>query len=315
MNQGGFDFFGGNDEPDFKEDPAGTWNESAPRLTTEEHNARLEAAGVALTMLPPLLQAMYVHGIKRMRDDQACMLRRGPRDDAYGLMARGFQLEAATMGQFLALCRGSLSGDGVEYKTRNEHRQMTAGIYVEGVGSLVLHIWRKADGDQHSVSYSLHRCTFFRRGYDDDRTEFEVPAGVWAKAYCADKLAYSGDGIASVPTFTYAGREWVNTGGLSSGTYRNCNAWSIRPQEDWNGPTYTYTELIRAMDEGRIERGEHRGHLIRVRGKVCVMDAPGLFFDENVTEAVYAVEETDDEEPGDEPPEELDEEEGEEAFA
>ena len=79
--------------------------------------------------------------------------------------------------------------------------------------------------------------------------EIALPASVWEPAYCADKIAFSGRGVAGVLLFTHEGRCYLNTGShLAARPYRECTAWSIRPREDWKGPTYSYTEQYAASD-------------------------------------------------------------------
>jgi hypothetical protein len=92
-------------------------------------------------------------------------------------------------------------------------------------------------------------------------------------------MAYSQNGVADVPTFTLRGREYVNDGMLHFGAYQECHAWTFRPVRDWTGPTYNYQSQCRAWDEGRTERGDRRGLVVRVRGKLCVLDGAARVFE------------------------------------
>ena len=109
----------------------------------------------------------------------------------------------------------------------------------------------------------------------------EVPYTVWGRAYCADKLAMAGKKVASVPTFIVNGREYVNDGTTSRGSYCECEGWTFCAPEDWAGPTYNYESQCKAWDEGRAERGDRRGLIIRVRGRLCVLDGVAEFYDNN----------------------------------
>ena len=91
-------------------------------------------------------------------------------------------------------------------------------------------------------------------------------------------MAEASDGIASVRTFAHCGRDYTISGVLYGGQME-ADAWAIVPRQLWSGPVYTRNELHAAYDAGDIERGDHRGHLVKVRGQVCVLEAMSLFHD------------------------------------
>ena len=97
-------------------------------------------------------------------------------------------------------------------------------------------------------------------------------------AVSVQALAEASDGLASVRTFAHGGREYTITG-VVYGRQMEADAWAIVPHRFWSGQTYTRNELHAAYDAGDIERGNHRGHLVKVRGQVCVLEAMSLFHD------------------------------------
>ncbi|UUZ66348.1 hypothetical protein LP417_35650 (plasmid) [Polaromonas sp. P1-6] len=104
------------------------------------------------------------------------------------------------------------------------------------------------------------------------------------------------NGIASLPTFTVAGREYVQLGGMHSQSRREGDAWLVGALSDWTGPTFeSYTSHIAAYNAGTVERGDNRGVLVKVRGLVCVLVSPALVYDDNAADAVIAADEEEDE--------------------
>lgn len=155
-------------------------------------------------------------------------------------------------------------------------------MYVEGMGTLSYRRWSATN---FGVDFDTFRDSVFLDSYQDRQPVIYAPEHVWAKAYCADKLAMSGAGVASVPTFTLNGREYVNTGSSGTRDYHECHAWTIRPLAQWDGPTYSYQTHCQAWDEGRIERGDQHGLVVSVRGKKCVLDGPAVVYDDQVGRA------------------------------
>lgn len=137
----------------------------------------------------------------------------------------------------------------------------------------------------YAIDFLPWRDSFLGDSYRDGMQEIEAPCSIWAKAYCADKLVCSSDGIASVPTFMLNGREFINDGGMSHGQYRECEGWSFTPKAEWNGPTYSYRSQCRAWDDGSLERGDRRGLVVRVQ--LCVLDGAVTVYDTRATEAVW----------------------------
>lgn len=177
------------------------------------------------------------------------------------------------------------SADGAEYKTRTEPRQWTAGIHIEGFGSLTaswyeFRRWGESE-PRGSVMYQLTRDHFFLPSYRDGMRYVRLLENVWRPSYCGDKIAFAKD-VASVKPFTYRGRLWVNVAGSYDRDYREGTCWSLRPVEQWFEPKHTYESTRRTIEAGAYERGSHRGLVVNVRGKQYVLDTPLLCYDDSV---------------------------------
>ncbi|KND54484.1 hypothetical protein BPUN_4473 [Candidatus Paraburkholderia kirkii] len=201
---------------------------------------------------------------------------------------------------FVALCRTTVSSvfDGIEYKVRDEDRSVaTAAMYVRDVGTLIASRWSETN---RAIDFQPWRDSFFLESYRDGIQAIEAPYSTWGRAYCADKLANSNDEIASVPTFVVNGREYINDGGFSRGSYRECEGWSFTAFADWQGATFSYRSQVRAWDNGSLERGDRRGLVVRVRGQLCVLDSAVKVYDTQATDAVWQADDADDAETDDE---------------
>ncbi len=106
---------------------------------------------------------------------------------------------------------------------------------------------------------------------------------VWRPFYSADKIAESYDEPAPVPALQFQGRRVVITGGVYHGRHAKGHGWAVAAAEDWHGPTYSYRSQCRAWNEGRKERGDQRGLLVRVDRQLCVLAEYVEFVDENDT--------------------------------
>lgn len=278
VDQIGFNF--GSSEPDLQEQEDGGWND--PQFTFQQYAAMFAKAEDTLQLLGGLARALADRGLAEAREQHKCM-QECPRDDgsAYDLWRSRFELSDQEANDFVKHCEAMsrIATAGMEFKVRRGHDgHVYAGMYVAGLGSVIVRRWAS---DNIGADFHLFRSPFFLASYRDSQAAYHVPDSVWEKAYCAEKLASSNDGIANVPTFTYCGREFINDGGWGRGDYRECEGWTFRPIADWNGPTYTYKTQCRAWDEGRLERGDRRGLVVSVRGTRCVMDGAALFYDTN----------------------------------
>lgn len=289
-DQFGFDF--GEALPVYQEQPAGTWD--CPAFTTAEYQALFARSDSLITALHDPARAMFTQGLAAAMDQHCKMLAHCDHadDEPYRLWRTTVSADAETRAAFLAFCVSSAgyTEPGGVVKIRKEMGMITTGMYVEGLGSIVLREWSNGNT---GIDFTAGRDPFFLDSYRDDRHVINAPQAIWATCYCADKMAMEEN--ANLPTFILNGREYINSGGLSSGGYRDCCAWTFCPITDWHGPTYSYSSQCQAWADGRTERGDLRGRLIRVRGRQCVIDGGALIFDENAVEPLYSSSSDDDE--------------------
>jgi len=283
----------------FKEHAAGTWNH--PSFSTAQYVDRFALAEAALLGIEGPGRTMLAKGLAAAKAQHVEMLDRCDRGDgSYQLWRSNFEPTADELAAFVAHCdsnaeAAALTGArfaGSEYKTRREQRgYRIAAMFARDVGTVIVRHWPTGGA---SADFHLFRDPFFLDSYRDGMPALYAPCAIWARSYCADKLAESGDGVASVRTFGINGREYINTGGMGAGAYRECSAFAFRPVADWTGPTYSYKTQGAATDAGRIERGDRRGLVVRVRGQLCVLDSAALVYDDQVTTTYVAGDESDD---------------------
>jgi hypothetical protein len=169
---------------------------------------------------------------------------------------------------------------GVEMKERCiPHYQRRKGIFVEGVGSLIAscHAW---DFPVSCSFFPAVRSPFFLPSFWDKVSIHPLLEDVWYRTYAAQKISESPDKPASVSTFSFNGRQYVNISCQSYAGRSHGKAWRLRRIEDWPGKTYTYSEKVKAWDEGRLERGDDRGFVVKAQGCLCVFDEAAIFFDD-----------------------------------
>lgn len=281
----GFDF-GGDAAPLFSEAPFGTWNE--PVFTVAEYHAIFAKAITGLERIAGPARPIFREGIEAASAELTKMIEWQSRDDgqAFALWHPDFKPDIGQVLDFVAHCSKMIGSSfpGIEYKVRSTARMLTAAMYVENVGTLIVHQWAS---DNIGIAYHPYRDHFFLESYRDAIQRMEVPYTVWGRAYCADKLAMSGKKVASVPTFSVNGREYINDGTTSRGSYCECKGWTFCAPGDWTGPTYTYETQCKAWDDGRAERGDRRGLIISVRGKLCVLNGLAEFYDNNAQFGTY----------------------------
>lgn len=287
-DQIGFDF-GGDHVPAYALQPEGSW--LAPKHTRAELEAIFAKAESLTCALPEAARPLFLAGVAEARAQLEHMADHlGDRMPAQiALWRSNFEVEPDQLRAFVSLCMGQRgrSIGGIEYKARDcdsmIRTSLVLGMHVQGAGSIVVHQWGQ---DNIGIDYKPYRAHLFLPSYLDEIREVFEPCTTWAKAYCADKLSEAGDSAASVPAFTINGREYINTGGMSSGSYRSCQACTFVPASEWLGPTFTYQGLIRAFDEGMAERGDRRGLLVKVRGQQCVIDGVTLVYDDQASRDV-----------------------------
>jgi len=278
-SQFGFDF-ADVAQPAYVELPVSGW--LSPAHTTAEFLAIFERASLVVPSLTGAAAALFAHALQAAKAEHAKMLDVCDRgDEAYELWRVDVHADASLIDAFRVECiAGASAVPGIECKVRAERMLKVHGMYVPDLGSLVVHEYAE---DNFGVDFYPWRDSFFMHSYRDDIRFVRVAEAVFADAYCADKIAESNEGIASVPVFMHEGREYINDGGMSKGNYRECGAWAFCAIADWNGPTYSYRTQCQAWNEGRTERGDRRGLLVRVRGQLAVLTGKSIFFDDAAT--------------------------------
>lgn len=298
------------------ESPAGTWHD--PDLSANQCAILLATAakfvptlegkvGVLFSQAIAIAQAKLDAAMANMTDEI--------KEDTSRYLpwhSHDFNAVPHTIAAFVEHCDSMITRDklaGVEYKVTHRHQMTTAGVFIEHIGSIVVHQWHNVDTE--NLAYFPFRDSFFMESLRDSAPRIAEPIQTWGHAYCADKIAYSHKGIASVPTFAYRGREYINDGMSHHGDYSECEGWTFRPFADWHGPTYSYAEQCRAWDDGRLERGDRRGLVVHVRGQRCVLDGCAVFFDEHTQPLDYCTHDDEGEQGDNDPDADIDRDENE----
>ena len=279
----GFDFFE-NAAPDFAEQPAGAWLH--PAFTVAEYERQLAAAVDAAKQLPPLIGAAFVAGAEAARLELQKQVAHGyvKAEKPFSLWRPTIDVDAAAVDAFIAACAAGVSSASVRFRVRDDESlsgwMTAAGVQINGIGALIMRRWPKV----HSwgADYHVGSDPFFLDNYRDNVQPIYAPYATWGGRCCAHTLAEAGNSTASVPTVWVNGRDYVLTGAFSHRAYRGGDLWSFRRAEDWRGPTYDYSSQCRAWDEGRKMRGDKRGMLVKVRGRLCVLDGFASVYDDNV---------------------------------
>ncbi|NLP65549.1 hypothetical protein [Paraburkholderia sacchari] len=271
----GFDF-GSNDSQSLDMD-RGAW--LAPCWDAPQWVRAIEEATRRLPMIDAQLCDLYRSGLDIAKGELADLIEEGA-DVSWRLSSIKLTSEGETVEKFMRACEQwqKAPARGIEVKVREKVRLKTAAVYIEGVGTIIALQWSQVDSAH--IVYHPWKDSFFLSSFEDDMPMVKVPYATWKGAYCADKLAMSGNGVASVPTFKLNGREYVQTGGMCYGGLEQATAWRICPIADWNGETYSYRSITKAWDEGTRERGDERGMVVKVRGQLCVLESAINVYDE-----------------------------------
>lgn len=270
--QTGFDFFPEQREGAGIEQPAGTWLE--PRLAASEYRARLIAARRNVQTLAGVFRVLFERALC-VADEYLAEQGARSGEEPFGWHCNRIAITDDELARFGPHCTAPGCADGIETRHRSTPSVELWAMHVDGVGTLTARRW--ASGA--SASFTPGRDPALRESYRDTQPTHALAVEYWREAYCADKLAMAGEGVASVPTFTYGGQEWINDGGwYGPGKLAGCEGWRFVPLADWHGPTYSYSTQCRAWDEGCLERGDRRGLVVSVRGQKCVLAGAVRFF-------------------------------------
>lgn len=263
--------------------PAGSW--LSPKFTTQDYEALLTKAETEVQRIAGAGRCLFRQGIEAAKTGYGKLLARigQTTNCAHSLGCTDMEPPESELTAFVAHCfaMAGASCPGFEYKTRRQAHMLTVAMYAEGVGTVIVREWQNKN---IGVDYHPWRDSFFLPSFRDDLQAVYAPRSLWAATYCADKIAYSDNKPASVPTFALNNREYINDGQTGHGNYYEAEGWSICALADWRGPTYSYRTQGQAWNEGTLERGDRRGLVVSVRGQLCVIDGVILVYDDKATE-------------------------------
>lgn len=297
--QAGFDFWAGEDFTPI-EKPAGTW-ENRVELSAGQWLAKFEQAETTLLSLAGPGRVAFRMALEqiRARFDEQIQRMEYASEDVFGLWVCRPELDDETMDRFIEHCETHAGAkyDRTIYKVagKTNHVRLKAyGMHVEGLGSLVARDWGNSN---RGIDFELiDQDTFFLDSYEDGSPEYEAPYTLWGRAMSCQKLAESGDAVCNVTTVQHLGRDFMVTGIEHGKEYRKGWGWSLVPACDWRGKTYSYRGQIDAYNSGVLQRGDHRGLLVKVRGELCVVDGFAMFIAKGAdAEGVVTLDEEDDE--------------------
>ena len=165
---------------------------------------------------------------------------------------------------------------GLLFKYRKTSQLETCSIFVDDAGTLTVRRWAV---DNFSAQYAPYKTTDFLESYQDDIPRVALSSKIWGAGNNCQRLAESGDGIASLTAFEYNGRLYCGNGGSFSGAGGETTGWRLTSLLDWQGPTYTYSSALKAFDSGCKERGDLRGLVVLVNRQKCVFELATLFYE------------------------------------
>jgi hypothetical protein len=253
--------------------PAGGWH--SPCFTAKEYGARLERARNYLPSVMWPAREIYKRGLEAASECFDQMMDIGPaRNDAARDWPRlTLQVESAKRTEFVDHCISMVDGEwdspGLEFKVSAHQHMNRVGMYCCEVGSVVLTLW--ADG-LTGVDFSIGRDPFFLPSFTEGQPVIDAPQ--FAHALLDSEGEFSGlrDGVTDVPTIVVEGRDHVFDRGRTHADCQLLQAWRFCLPEEWRGPTYSFASQTRAWDEGRTERGDRRGLVVRVGGQAVVLE-------------------------------------------
>ncbi len=276
----GFDFADGY--PTFKESPTDTWNE--PKHTTAQYLALFEQCEKALPGVNRFSEAagrVFEIGLLGAVEVHALMLENRQGDGVYTLWRSQRHPRVDEVSEFLKHCHSMINGQwdcpGIDYKHRDGLVHSETAMHVYGFGTVTVRNWGQG---QTSTDFKPWKTTVFFKNYLDEAKWVYAASAVFADKGMSEKLGESAEGVASVTAFEHGGQSYINTGGMFCEKRHTCKAWRFCVLQDWRGPTYSYRTQVLAWDEGRKERGDMRGMVVRVWGQQVVLQAMTYFYDD-----------------------------------
>ena len=271
IEQLGFGFLS-DCKPTYRELPAGAW--FLPCFTALEYEARLERARKYLPSVMWPAREIYKHGLEAATESFDRALDNGQARDAAREWPRlSLQVESTQRTEFVDHCISMVDGEwdspGLEFKVSSHKHLTRVGMYCCETGSVVVTTW--ADG-LIGVDFAIGRDPFFLPSFREGQRVIHAPH--FGQETCDGDGDFVGlrDGVTDVPVFTVEGRDYVADGGRAHHDCKRIQAWSFCLPEEWRGPMYSEAGQSKAWDEGRTERGDWRGLVVRVRGQAVVLD-------------------------------------------
>lgn len=273
--QNGFDF--GDERPAFVEEAPGTWGHV--KHTAEEYSDLLINARLAVEGIVGVWRVLFDAGIERAAAEGTEQMH------AHQLNVTGEKFwfgdtevpaDADQVERFLEHCSPDGNNEGIEQKLRKCSLLTHAGMYVAGVGSLLVKVWAP---DNWRVDYMPYRSKFFDDSFRDELPRIALSRSAWWSCCSAQRLSESAHGVASLKGFEHGGRLYVQSGMTSGRGICESDGWRVCAIADWRGPTYSYAGLIAAWNSGRKERGDKRGLLVKINNQKCILEACAVFFD------------------------------------
>lgn len=206
----------------FALDEVGTW--LYPEHTVEQYRVMFAKGTEAIKRIAGPARPLFAHGLMLASAELEKMVERcGEDKEPRRIWRVTCDPTDDEFDAFVAHSRAMVSSafDGIEYKVRDENGYVVAAMYARDVGTLIARQWSETN---RAIDFRPWRDSFFLESYRDGIQAIKAPYSTWGRAYCAEKLANSNDGIASVPTFVINGREYINDGGFSRGSHRECEA-------------------------------------------------------------------------------------------
>lgn len=269
--------------------PWGSWNTniSSRRVRTE----RVQRARAALSQVRQHeLCGLYDQGIAIA--EAALAERNGHSrvlsDDPIYWSIVDLKLTAVDAEHMIRLFDGARN-DGLEFKCRRTWDRVKAGIYMDPVGTLLL---MQSTGGSAWMLYYPERDSFFMASYHDTAAHYEVSAQLWEHCNLGSKIALT-DKPPSVKTFDFEGQRYtiVGSGGRAGMGRLDGKGWKVIPKQQWQGQVFSYWQLCGMWEDGSLERGDQRGHLVSVRGQLHVMSEMATFSDSNYVHRARPVKE------------------------
>ena len=249
---------------------AGAWLPIA--RTAVEFQQALATARAALPSLDGPLRLIFERTICAAESSVHEFSAYREQGEPFAWFCRAAALTPSGLRVVAAACAELGRGDRVAVHS-NESVCDTWAIYADGVGTLVVRQWQHEIG----ATFTPARAPELLPSYSDDAPRYALPQEVWYPSNCGQALAEANEVTPAVHPFDHNGRRWVVAGCVHSRGQARGHGWAVVAGCDWQGPTYSYADLLRAGDAGRIERGDLRGLRVSVQGTPCVLASAASF--------------------------------------